>query len=239
MPICHPIKAIFVHVPRCGGTSINSHLHKKGYLAPEKKMLNVSHADIYNMYGIYQFDGVSYELDHATPDIFKMFVGDAFLNKYFKFTFVRNPYSRLYSEYKRKIIRNDKRFLDATGLTFEQFVYKLNDNFHKVAYGTNNHFAVSHFVPQYLYVTDANGIDFVDYIGKFEMLTEHWLEICFKLGIEQENLPRLFSTAEEKVKNNTNSNMLNNPIYVSREAKALIYSMYSKDFEFFDYDPDY
>ena len=98
MPIIHNLKAIFIHIPKTAGTSIEYTLidnaDKRNYKIEDEK----------NWYGnvkspskLYK-SKFCYELDHSTLRYMKN--NCKFYDKtYFKFSFVRNPYARLVSEF--------------------------------------------------------------------------------------------------------------------------------------------
>lgn len=84
MPINKSHKILFIHIPKCGGTSI-------------EKFFQMQSASLFFMEkDIYKIDGVSYAPQHLTPKQLKAY---PFWNEYFKFTIVRNPYHRVLSEY--------------------------------------------------------------------------------------------------------------------------------------------
>ncbi len=91
-------------------------------------------------------------------------------NAYFKFSFVRNPWARLVSEYKYR--KHFQKF------SFADFVYKhLPEPSMKDRY--------RHILPQYDFLFDAGGNRLVDYVGRFETLQQDFNSICSRLGIAE------------------------------------------------------
>jgi|CryBogDrversion2_2_1035213.scaffolds.fasta_scaffold35579_2 hypothetical protein len=90
MPVSHKYKIIFIHIPKCGGTTIDHLLDIIDYSDQHYTLLQLK--------------------NKLNPDIF---------NGYKKITVVRNPYTRLLSEY---VFRS--RFITRQPLTFEQYIHK-------------------------------------------------------------------------------------------------------------------
>lgn len=109
--------------------------------------------------------------------------------KYFKFVFVRNPWSKLVSAYLNIVVDNDKfsrkqiepmyiflskdcSLIESQRLTFKEFityVYSTPDD--KINY---------HFKSQYLFFEDYS----FDFVGKYEFLESHIELIMNKLSIK-------------------------------------------------------
>ncbi|HEX5429862.1 MAG TPA: sulfotransferase family 2 domain-containing protein [Patescibacteria group bacterium] len=77
--------------------------------------------------------------------------------------------------------------------------------------------------PQHEYICDQSGRVLVDYVGRYETLQESWKVISGRLNVD-EVLPLMRSCLYEKVPLNDAS-------------KAVIYEVYRKDFELFNYQP--
>ena len=132
-------KTIFIHVPKTAGVSL-----------------------IKAIYGDVTLEG------HRSF-YFNSIILDIEDKKYFSFSFVRNPFDRLYSAYmflrgggmndldKRVFSTYLSRFID-----FEDFV--LN--------GLNNKliFRITHLIPQHEFLCDKKGNILVDFVGRFENL---------------------------------------------------------------------
>lgn len=84
MPICRERNFAFIHIPKTGGTSI-------------EMLLEVNYPD--NLYGPEEteYDGVSFALQHLTPDLLRQLVPD--LDDMMKFCFTRHPYQKAVSEF--------------------------------------------------------------------------------------------------------------------------------------------
>lgn len=90
MPISHKYTAIFVHVPKTGGTSIQKFLK----IAKQPSSLWGSEKEIRIF-----FNNRKYALQHVPAAYIKYMYPEMF-EEYFKFGFVRNPYDRVLSEYR-------------------------------------------------------------------------------------------------------------------------------------------
>lgn len=86
--ISHKHKAIFVHVPKTGGTSITSALSRQGF-----EGLNLNCADDGSI-----DDDTGYYKNGSAMRMKRQF-SENLWNSYFKFGFVRNPYDRILSNY--------------------------------------------------------------------------------------------------------------------------------------------
>ena len=85
--ISHKHKFIFIHIPKCGGTSIEHSLLKN------ENVTKITD-DVKQKYRIYYTHG-GVDVQHRKIDQFK----DVREKDYFTFTFVRNPWERFLSEY--------------------------------------------------------------------------------------------------------------------------------------------
>lgn len=146
--------------------------------------------------------------------------------QWFRFTFVRNPYTRLFSCYKNKILNTErnKNFLKRLNWTssktpsFDEFILQLNQpDILKMDW---------HWRPQYDLIMPA--LVPLDFIGKIENFNEDILAILDRLNItnEAERQRALIPT------NRTQTT----PIDFSRESIDLINTIYAKDFSYFGYE---
>jgi hypothetical protein len=95
---------------------------------------------------------------------------------YFKFSFVRNPWDRIVSEYK---YRGHPVRID-----FKTYLFR-----HLPAPGWTDSY--SHIIPQYDFLYDGEGKCLVDFVGRYENLQADFDAVCARLGIPQTPLPRV------------------------------------------------
>jgi len=131
------------------------------------------------------------------------FQGEKF-EDYFKFTFIRNPWDRLvsYFFYFGGKEKNFKRYvmeeLDLKDITR---------------------------MPQYKFICDNKKNIMVDYIGRFENLSNDWKVICDKINIPIKELP-IARKSEHK----------NYRFYYDKETKDRISKLYKEDIKLFNYE---
>jgi len=157
--ISHKHKFIFVHIPKTGGTSIESFF--------------IKNAAIKNV-------PVGPGKHHMVRNI-----DGGLLKKYFTFTFVRNPWDRMVSYYKFRLKRSYSMF-DHGGSFREWIMFLCSDDVQKIK-GHRPHVLAIKSQYQFL-VSKSNEIS-LDFIGKFENLQQDFDIICDKIGIPQQKLP--------------------------------------------------
>jgi len=131
MPILKNHNAIFVHIPKTGGTSV---LRMFGL------ELEVKDFDIY-----YHQDEI-FEYDHATALFLKSLIDIKIWDSCYKFALTRNPYDRLVSEFFWKKKDKDARVIDCNEIEFPDFIKFLYQNFDHIM--SKNHKIKSHFIRQ-------------------------------------------------------------------------------------------
>ena len=213
-PIIDALKAIFIHVPKTGGVSIDRYLH-----------------DHYDLGG---FSG------HHPAKLIRATDPEKF-SSYFKFAFVRNPWDRLvsafyflsqggYSKIDKVII---EKYIAKYAGNFSHFVRDLPDNLHFVQapelsgefFADGLPFDTSHFIEQVYWVCDNNGALLVDYLGRFESLASDFQILCGRLGTKEVGLAP--------------SNSSNHAHYRScytDETAAIVGQLYKQDIETFAYE---
>ncbi len=156
---------------------------------------------------------------------------------FYKFTFVRNPYSRLYSSYchfisnpnnhsqnlfNGGIARNFQRFGKKfyPKMSFESFVNSLCS--------ISDEILDEHVVPQYKFITDSDGNLVVDEVFKLEDIDAVFPKICKRIGIEPVKLRHDNRT---KYKHREEWRKFCTP-----EIKEKIYKRYKEDFKRFGYE---
>jgi hypothetical protein len=118
----------------------------------------------------------------------------------FSFAFVRNPWDRLVSCYRDKIMGEVSDFtsFDASrgvahclarfdvfraGMSFDAFV--------DAVAAVPDDEADDHFRSQHTFVTNASGAIAIDYVGRFESLARDFRHVCERLDLPSVALPRV------------------------------------------------
>ena len=176
MPVSRALGCIFVHIPRTGGTSIEAALGMHGDWRVENKETmfgQIASPELKRRIASTAF------LQHATASELRDLLPEEF-GKYFRFTFVRNPWDRMVSVYCRMDphmqASAESTGLRFAGISFDEFVER-----------TEN-FRHAHLDAQDRFVFDAAGDCLVDFIGRYERLAEDFAAVCARLGMTA-NLP--------------------------------------------------
>ena len=173
------------------------------------------------------------ELDHVSILYLKSRIPGEMFNEFFKFCFVRNPYDRIVSEYFWKIKDNDLRLgINCRNLSFRNFVLLLEKKFNNLMLLPHNE--ATHFIPQYMFVCNDNYELLVNLVVKYEDTLEEGLKKLFdNIGISYSDNFRL------PKHNSTRSNRKKYTEYYDEQTKNIIYNLYKKDFEIFNYSKDF
>lgn len=189
-------QCLFIHIPKAAGISVNRSLF--GNLGGGHKSLR-------------------WYMDRYPKST---------IDKFYKFTFVRNPWDRLFSAYnflkKGGINLMDEEFRDNVLINFTDF-----NDFVMNWVNHENIYSYTHFIPQFEYLTNEQGQISMDYIGRFENI-ENDLDIILKNS-------KIPNHKELMVMNKTFIKSLDYKDHYSTEAKEKIYQIYKKDIELFKY----
>jgi hypothetical protein len=206
-PVTVPCQALFIHIPKCAGVAMLSALEQRidiVRLGPHLKAV-----DIFDSRGMYKNQ------------------------KYFVFTFVRNPWDRLVSTFYY-IMRGGRAPVDQRRRDI--ILHKYNGNFKVFVLDIENWINIQeedsiypdgyipHFRPQYEYICDADGTFLVDFIGKIETLDNDFQSLCDLLAVGRVKLKRKNKTSHKKYFK-----------YYDDETRAIVARYYSRDIELFQY----
>lgn len=188
------LKCIYVHIPKAAGISINKAL-----------------------FG-------NYGGGHKTVRAYKRIFGPMRYNRYFTFTFVRNPYSRLLSAYRFLI---NGGFKDEEGRWAEQNIsgYDHFDEFVKKWVNEETIWTYNHFKPQFSFVCDIGMQPEVDFVGKVETIDDDFDKVCKILKV-QNNL----SVHNRSKADNSDWKQYYTPYTLQKVA-----DIYHHDFDIFNY----
>lgn len=196
--ISHKYKCIFIHIPRCAGTSIE--------LAINGKPNN----------------GSNFSFKHLTASYAKILYKD-YWDDYFKFSIVRNPWSRMVSMCKCEDFYGC--ILHKNKLNIDQYVKK----FPKVEIDHRTDCNINHHDTIYDNSVFKNLLlDDLDFVGKFENLEENFIFLKKTLGLEVNKFP-LFERTQSgpRIRNNHYSTYYDDN---TRERVAQLYAQDIKDF---------
>lgn len=221
--ISHNHKCIFVHIPKCAGTSIASAL---GHLDDNQGQNGLDHRSIRHIQPLFSH-GFSFSKENIielarrykrhyfnkTPNQRNKYtVTPAQYDAYFKFTFVRNPWARVFSWYKAAMRDEDEqKRLGINGhISFEQAL---------------NRFAGKGLIiPQMYWLKGFNNQVSLDYIGRFETLETDFEEICKRASIKGIHLPHKNKGTGEDYRNHYNES-----------SKLIVSEIYKEEIELFNY----
>lgn len=207
-------KFIWVGIPKSAITSIISVLYNEGH----------------NDFGIIK-----------TTESLQNILHDKKYRDYYKFTFVRNPWSRVVSCYLNKVVKGnikDRDFLkNRLGLqpdmSFEDFVRFLTSGL-----GRFDLISDRHWISQYKFITNRKAELLVDFVGKLENIDQDFNMVCKKIGLPKLVLPKYNTRFDWKLvkKNKDNENQNYYRRYYNEKTKELINHRYKKDIRLFGYE---
>ncbi len=200
--ISHKYKCIFVHIPKTAGSSIENALFP----------LPRTRDQLYGFPNKYQTDG----LQHLMAKHIKLELPSSTFNTYFKFTFVRNPWDKVVSQFFYVKTRPDlMAFLDLhLNANFKDYLNKIL---------VKNHV---HWEKQYKFIYDDSNNVLVDFIGRFEQLESDFQKVILNLGID----PSLFKLLH--LNKTTRSHYSH---YYDYESRQIVADRYKTDIEIFGY----
>lgn len=213
MIISHKHKFIFIHIPKCAGSTICYSLINDLYLeSAHEGRFNELNPSIAEVFKVAVNQGNSHELNqHGTLKDIKSYLSKKNLNinDYFKFSFMRNPWERRISQYfyaKRMAITTGADWAMQTSLmSFYDFITTRNDS-------------------QLNWVSDKKDNIAVDFLGSGRNLQEDFNTICDQIGITKQELPHKNAT---KHKHYTE--------YYNDETRQIVAEKCAKDIEYFNY----
>lgn len=223
-------KCIFVHIPKVAGQSIEHvflDLHGLTWDTREPLLLRLNNDP----------EQGPPRLGHlkASEYVSCGHISQVRFDSYFKFAFIRNPWSRLISFYK---------YLGyAERLTFSEFIY---GEFMEKEWEANRWFVG----PQYDYIFDEQGNQLVDYVGRFENLQKDFDYVCTQISIPETRLPFVNPATKERGAFRLIKNLVKkySPFHVHIEAYDhyskyynddtlnLVSELYAKDIETFGFE---
>lgn len=190
MPINRVDKIVFIHIPKTGGTSVET-------------MLNLNE--------LKSLKKVCPSPQHMTGLSLRKRIGTQLWKRCFRFTIVRNPYTRILSEFNwgGSAIQTDN-FMEF--LNRVQTIVQKNKCYSKFKY--------DHFLPQYKYLENVR----IHYVGKFEDFEGVIRHIEKRTGKKVARVHAQKGTRTTK------------KLELTQQEKDIIYSIYKKDFEMFGYE---
>ena len=223
--ISHKYKFIHIHIPKCAGSSIekvfghlDGHIGRNGQDHRTIRMIERPCFTINSISSISNLKELLLRLRHkmimkTNPKNHENVTADQFKN-YFKFTVVRNPYSRIFSWYRRVI--KDEVLLN---------YYKISENIEFHDY-LNKFLNKKNYMirPQVYWLKNFEGKINLDYIGKFEEIEKVFKEISKYLSTGNINFPH-----EKKTKK------INYKDYYNTRTKDLVTNFYKDDLKTFNY----
>lgn len=221
--ISHQFKSIFIHIPKCAGTSLEEALgHFKGHegrRGQDHRSVRMIQKPFPILDSMSSFDNIKdtvrrfreYGRKQANPNN-ALQVNTEQYKSYFKFTVVRHPLDRAVSWYKnamRDPIQQSNYGIQPD-IDFDTFMHE---------------FAGTGFLrPQRYWLQEYSGRINMDLIIKFEELSEGYAKVCKQLNIANLALPHKIDGGKGP-----------EPMKISDSTAKFIRDFYSKDFELFGY----
>jgi len=223
MIVSHSRRFIFIKSAKTAGTSLEAALSNF-----------CSGSDIVTPLGDYEFNrdetgkwvhrpmnAAGFE-QHEWGLATKNKVGSAIWNEYFKFSIARNPWDRVVSLFNWKV-RNDASFRNRAGAVSrfrsqEGELMEIRRKFADFARGdweTNDRF----------YIIDGELC--VDFVIRYESLSDDTLKLCRRIGVPAIELPRL--------KSGFRPGQYHYSQYYDEATKALVAERHRNDLRLFDY----
>ena len=206
--ISEKFQCIFIHIPKVAGQSIESFFLNKHNLSWDNRaplLLKFNPDPQQGPERLAHLKAAEY-LDYG-------YINKYHFDQYFKFSFVRNPWSRLVSEYRYRAHHQT--------IAFKDFVM------HSLPTKSDYTDSYRHIIPQYDFLYNTDGKLLIDFVGRFESLQKDFDDVCSQLGIADSILPHMNAS------NHFNKNHYTQ--YYDAETIEIVGQMYAKDIETFRY----
>lgn len=197
-------KCIFIHIPRAAGSSIEDTSIFKD-----------------------QRDKTGEEVGgHASAKEYRERWPDKF-NSYFKFTFVRNPYSRAVSAFFYLSHGGSRNAYD--NKIFEKYFKNQKKDFNSFCINQLSKDVINdavHFSPQHTFLCDDNMNILVDFIGRQENFENDAKKLFKTIGIPFEYMH--INKSDHKHYSE----------YYTKESQEKVFNLYKPDFDILKYSPE-
>lgn len=211
MPISDKFQCIFVHVPKTGGTSIESALglHFSWEIENQEALYGLIQSEELLKYGF-----LSGFLQHLTLPQIRRLKSDSRYDAYYSFSFVRNPWDRMVSVFSKPdphmVQQAARSGINLRGNRFEQFLDKTRDIEH------------IHLQPQSGFIFDDDEL-LVDFVGRFEQLETDFRKVCEQIGVQK-------CLAHKNISKHDHYRA-----YYNEKTKKIVAGRYERDIDLFHY----
>jgi len=211
--INHKYKIIFIHIPKCAGTSISNLLFETKYLKWKEPNYDIH-------YGWCPKRKI--HMQHATPNqLLELgLMDESTWNNYMKFTVVRNPWGRAESGYRW--IRRTRKIRDS----FENYITKSGKYKAILTDNSNKRYRGDHLNKQMDYL-NVKGINKIDRVLRFEYIQNEMNILLKDLGLSHLLLP-VAQKGKKKKKHYSH--------FYDEYKKALVDKYFSDDIEHLGYE---
>jgi len=221
--INNKLKALFLHNVKCGGSYVRKilidHYSFEGFFIE-----SLTDCDISN----------NNKMDNCKYLILNQYKGIKKYEDFFIFTFVRNPYDKIYSAYKylkQKI--KDGNFKKIHNVKENNNFFSDFNTFVRNYKNVNIVSEFHAFITQYDHLSDLSGNIVINYIGKLENIDNDILNILSILKIE--NINHDHELFFERKLNKLSDDKINIAFDYNEESFNFVNEHFHKDFELFGY----
>ena len=207
-------KVIFVHIPKCGGISVERSIHKA-----------LGGNDIFNIGKIIKIPKRSHVKSckglglHSTMKDYRRYYEGRF-PEFYKFSIVRNPWRRMVSHYEYLVFPGWNKKVDENNrMKFSDFVqvYKSDMLGYSMKYGYE------------IFLDDKRGT-LLDRVIKLENINEDLLSVGSDIGLEINEVLHMNSTPKKhKIHENWKD-------YYNPGLRDRVYKIYKDDIEKYNYE---
>ena len=211
--ISYDKRCIFIHIPKCGGTSIENIIWPR----PEDRIeSNLWMGFISEFHNKYQTGGLQHLLARQIRDE----VGLGVFESFYKFAIVRNPWDRIVSQFAYMQSRPDlMNFVGMQPKTeFKNYLRLIKKRQHV------------QWKPQLDFILDDDETLLVDRICRLECLENDLNEIFDVLGVCRDR--------DKTTHANRSKRASIDPYYADQESIEMVREIYSKDIKFLNYSFD-
>ncbi|BBO88347.1 sulfotransferase family 2 domain-containing protein [Desulfosarcina ovata] len=219
--ICHHYKCIFIHVPKNAGQSVEHiFINLLGLKWKTRAPLLLRYNDMPEL-------GPP-RLAHLMADEYVRFkyLTQEMFDDYFKFAFVRNPWSRVVSFYNYLGYNKICDFKTFLMKDFKNKIFKEKYWFVR---------------PQNEFLFSSDGRCLVNFIGKFENIQEGFNYVCEQIKIPKTQLLHINTSSNNtdcfdgKKDNGKKLKLVRYQSYYDKESFEFVFSIYKKDINIFNY----